>query len=281
MLRGRIGVCSWSLQPASPAELAARASATGVAGVQLALEPLLLGEWSERDTLAALDQAGLPPLSGMLALRGEDYSSIAAIRRTGGLRPTAHWPANLETAQRAAALARRLGLALVSFHAGFIPERAGDPEHGVMLARLGAVADVFAEAGVVVALETGQESVATLLEALAELDRPGLGVNFDPANLLLYGSGEPLAALTALREHLLQLHVKDALPSGVPGEWGQEVPVGRGAVDWPALLARLERLAPADRAGGRPPDLVIEREAGDDRIGDVRAARELVERCRR
>ncbi|HZL98907.1 MAG TPA: hypothetical protein VFD43_01530, partial [Planctomycetota bacterium] len=113
---GRIGVCSWSLRPASPAELAERAAATGVAGVQLALEPLLLGEWSERDTLAALDGAGLPLLSGMLAMRGEDYSSIAAIRRTGGLRPTEHWPANLESARRAAGLARRLELTLVSFH---------------------------------------------------------------------------------------------------------------------------------------------------------------------
>ena len=271
---GRIGVCSWSLRPGSPADLAARASATGVQAVQLAFEPLLAGEWSERDTRAALEAAGLEPLSGMLAMRGEDYSSIAAIRRTGGLRPTEHWPANLEAAGRAAGLARRLGLSLVSFHAGFIPESAEAPERGVLLARLGAVVERFAEAGVGVALETGQESVETLLEVLHELDRPTLGVNFDPANLLLYGSGEPLAALDALRPHLRQVHVKDARPSGVPDVWGEEVRVGTGAVDWPALLARLAG------AGAGPIDLIIEREAGEDRVADVVAARELIERCR-
>ncbi|QDU67858.1 sugar phosphate isomerase/epimerase family protein [Engelhardtia mirabilis] len=266
-----LGVCSWSLRAGAESELAAVVEAVGVSQVQMALDPLRRGAWSAERLVASLESVDATVRSGMMGTEGEDYSTLETIRRTGGLVPDQHWPANLAAARGNARVARELGLELVSLHAGFLPEKRGDALRARVLDRLRQVADVFGEQGVRLALETGQESAATLLDVLAELDHPGVGINFDPANMLLYGMGEPVAALRALLPHVLQVHVKDARSSQVPGDWGQEVPVGTGEVDWTAFFAVLA-------AAGFGGDLMIEREAGDDRPGDMRLAADLVRR---
>ncbi len=214
----------------------------------------------------ALDGARITAVSGMMSTVGEDYSSLDSIARTGGLRPDAHWTANLEIAKRDARTARELGLSLVTFHAGFLPHESADPERAKLLVRLRTVVDVFAEEGVRLGFETGQETAETLLEFLAALDRPSAGVNFDPANMILYGMGDPIAALRELRSHVVQVHIKDATPSVRRGEWGEEVPVGTGRVDWRAFFVALDEAQPTV-------DLLIEREAGEARVEDVRRAR--------
>jgi sugar phosphate isomerase/epimerase len=266
-----VGVCSWSLQAASPAELVAHIRACGLSAVQLHLDPLRTGAWDERATTDALGEAGVRLLSGMWTPVGEDYSTLETIRETGGLRPDRHWDANLAAAKQNAALARRLGLGLVTFHAGFLPHDAHDPERAKLLLRLRAIVDVYADCGVELGFETGQETAETLEHVLQELDRPRAGVNFDPANMILYGMGEPLAALRRLVPWVKQLHIKDALPPAAPGQWGSEVRVGSGAVDWNAFLALASAALPRVHR-------CIEREAGATRIDDIRAAHELLTR---
>jgi len=268
----RLGVCSWSLRPANPEELAAKVRACGLRAVQLALEPLREARaWEPGQTAAILAAAGISIASGMMACRGEDYSTLESIRRTGGLRPDQHWEANLAAARDNAAIARGLGLTLVTLHAGFLPEDPADPERGVMIDRLRRVADIFGEAGISVGLETGQETAETLAAFLDELNHPGVGVNFDPANMVLYGKGDPIEALARLAPRVVQVHIKDALPTQTPGTWGREVPAGTGAVDWEAFFRVLGSLP-------RRVGLMIEREAGEDRTADIVAARHLVER---
>lgn len=266
-----IGVCSWSLRPESPEALVAAVQRTGLSAIQLALDPIRTGRWDEARTFQLLRDAGITVRSGMMAMAGEDYTTLETIRRTGGVRSDEHWPANLAAARENAALAARHGLRLVTFHAGFMPEEPADPLRPVMLERLRAVADAFAAAGVRVAFETGQESAAILLEFLEALDRPAVGVNFDPANMILYAKGEPVAALRTLIGRVLQVHIKDALPTAQPGTWGQEVAAASGAVDWPAFFRVLHET-------GARPDLIIERESGHRRLDDVAAARDLARR---
>lgn len=266
----RLGVCSWSLQPTSPTDLAHKLSKVGVGACQLHLDPLREGAWDPAETVEALWAAGISVLSGMMTPHGEDYSTLDSIRISGGLRPTEHWPRNLEIAKGDARIARSLGLGLVTFHAGFLPHDARDPERAVLLGRLRQAVDVFADQGVRLAFETGQETADTLLHALAELERPRAGVNFDPANMLLYGMGDPIAALDLLAPHVRQIHIKDARRTKVSGTWGEEVPAGSGEVNWKRFFAVV-----AERK--LSVDLMIEREAGSDRVGDIITARKLVE----
>ena len=269
--RSRIGACSWSLGADGPDALVELLEKIGVDAVQLHLDPLRTGAWSEDKTKAAFARAEIDVRSGMMSMEAEDYSSLESIQRTGGVRPEATWPKNLAAAKANAQLARRLGIPLVTFHAGFLPHERSDPERKTLIDRLGQMVDVFAAEGVRVGFETGQENAATLLAVLAELNRPTLGVNFDPANMILYGMGDPVAALRELLPYVFQVHIKDAIATSARGAWGEEVRVGTGQVDWGAFFAVL-------REHDIDVDRMIEREAGAERVLDMRAARELLER---
>ena len=117
--------------------------------------------------------------------------------------------------------------------------------------------------GVTLILESGQETAEDLAAFLPRV--PGVFINFDPANMILYGKGKPRAALRVLYPWIRQVHVKDARETKVPGTWGEEVPWGEGEVGGEAFLADLEAL-------GYRGNYVVEREGGDDRPGDIRRA---------
>lgn len=271
----RLAVCSWSLRPTGPADLAAKVRACGLDAVQLAHDPIRRGEWDEGETVRVLDGEGVAVVSGMMGMKGEDYSTLESIRRTGGVRTDETWPENLAAAEANAALAQRLGLGLVTFHAGFLPHEQADPERERMLDRLRRLAGVFGSRGVRVALETGQETADTLIAVLDDLnagpDAPPapVGVNFDPANMILYGMGDPITAFTRLSHHVAQVHLKDARPTERPGTWGTETPLGDGAVRWPDFFY-------VYRDADLRCDLVIERESGERRVEDVQSAAEYV-----
>jgi L-ribulose-5-phosphate 3-epimerase len=264
----RLAVCSWSLQPGSTAELISRVQATGLNAVQLALDPVRTGVMPLAEVQPAFERAGLTIVSGMMDMAGEDYSTLESIRRTGGVAPDETWPDNRAAALLNARIARALGIPLVTFHAGFLPHEASHPRRTLLLDRVRDIVEIFADEGVAVALETGQETADTLVDALDGIGA-GAGVNFDPANMILYGMGDPLPALRRLAPWVRQVHIKDAIPSATPGEWGVEVPVGSGAVDWAAFLAVLAGLP-------HQPDRVIEREAGADRVADICTAQRVI-----
>lgn len=273
MVLGRTAVCSWSLRPTSPRDLAAACSEAGVDAVQLALDPIRDRRWKLDETRRVLDEAGIAIVSGMMSTVGEDYTSLETIRRTGGVRPSRHWEQNAENARGNADVAASLGLDLVTLHAGFLPEEAEEEdglERATMLERIDAIATIYAERGVRLGLETGQETAKCLVGVLDELGRTDVGANFDPANMVLYGMGDPITAFEKLGPRVFQVHVKDAEWTSEPGTWGTEVPAGTGAVDW----SRFFDLVAAEEA---TIDAVIEREAGEQRIADVVRARELVE----
>lgn len=265
---GQLAVCTWSLQPESPEHLVSLVRDLGLDTVQLALNDHRGSAGGEAMGRALLD-ADIRIASGMFGTIGEDYTTLETIRRTGGLVPDEHWQANLALARETAATADKLGIRLVSLHAGFLPEDHNDPACAVLADRLEQVAAVFAGHDIRLALETGQEEAGHLDTFLASLKAENVGVNFDPANMILYAKGDPIAALETLLPRLYQIHIKDAIATSEPGTWGSEVPVGEGQVDWPAFLSLLKR-------AGYTGALCIEREAGDDRPGDIRRAKEFI-----
>jgi len=263
-----LAVCSWSLQPKTPADLIDQLRQIGIDKIQLALGPLDEDSaWADAE--ARFAEAGVSVVSGMFGTIGEDYTTLETIRRTGGIVPTGTWDANWQNVQRYAKLAAKLNLKLVSFHAGFLPEDPADPTYDKLTGRLGQVAEAFAAKGIDLALETGQEEANTLKRFLDGLGMPNVGVNFDPANMILYAKGDPVEAVKTLMPYVKQVHIKDAVATKTPGEWGAEVPVGTGEVDWSAFLDAL-------KAGGFGGHMAIEREAGNQRAVDIKAAKDFI-----
>jgi L-ribulose-5-phosphate 3-epimerase len=268
--KDRLAVCSWSLQPTSPQQLIEHLRAIGLSRVQLALDPLRENPAVWGETAALFQQAGITIVSGMFGTVGEDYTSLESIHRTGGLVPDDTWDENWENAQATAELAHQLGLKLVTFHAGFLPHEESDPEFEKLQHRIRLVSDVFAAKGIDLAFETGQEEADTLKLFLEKLGRVNVGVNFDPANMILYDKGNPIAALRTLASWVKQCHIKDANRTQTPGTWGEEVPSGTGQVDWKQFFAVLREI----NFNGH---CCIEREAGTQRVADIITARKMVE----
>jgi len=265
----RIGVCSWSLQPASPTELLERLAGTGVRALQLHLDPLREspGTWGNTATLCA--RHGIRLLSGMMTTVGEDYSTLDTIKVTGGVVPDATWDENWRNFQANARIAVELGLKLVTLHAGFLPHDESDPTFAKLMDRIARTADLFAEHGLEISFETGQEEAPLLSHFLRKLNRANVGVNFDPANMLLYDKGDPVTALHTLAPWIRQVHLKDATRTQTPGTWGAEVVVGTGEVQWPAFMRALRDI---DFRG----NLCLEREAGAQRVLDLAAGRKFI-----
>ncbi len=261
-----IGLCSWSVHPRDMAELVKILQQLQLNHVQLALADLAqLDEKRKKSEIDQLRSAGIIITSGMLAFPGEDYSTIQSIRRTGGFMPDDLWPERRKLAGLAARFSKEIGVKMIGTHVGFVPppSAAGYSEaHD----RVRMIAADFAESGIELVMETGQESASELLEFLENLDAENVSVNFDPANMILYGAGDPIEAIGILGRHIHHVHVKDATPSAKPGEdWGAEVPFGTGRVGPVRFLRALDAI----RYSG---PLVIEREAGNDRIGDAQIA---------
>ncbi|MFO1476028.1 MAG: sugar phosphate isomerase/epimerase family protein [Verrucomicrobiota bacterium] len=266
-IQDRLAVCTWSLRPASPDDLIRQLRTIGISRVQLDLDPLRdrPDTWSETGRL--LSEAGVSIVSGMMRCVGEDYSTLESIRRTGGIAPDSTWEQNRRNFFAGADIASALGLGLVTFHAGFLPPET-DPNLVQLCGRLALLAEHFASRNIALGLETGQETAPELASMLRRLGHQNLGVNFDPANMILYDKGDPVDALRLLAPWIRQVHLKDAKRTRIPGTWGKEVPVGSGDVDWPAFFETLTSTAPGA-------DLVIERESGDHCIADIRTAREV------
>ena len=255
-----LAVCSWSLKPVNPLKLVSSCKACGIDAVQLALLPLVHNDdWSECEQI--LRAAGISVLSGMLEASGENYSTLETIAKTGGLRQDATWSSTKENAVRVADISTKMEIPLVTFHAGFIPEDECD-ERTKMLRRLHELANIFSSNGIQLGLETGQERAENVVSVLEELSLPQLGVNYDPANMILYGKGDPIEAMKTLRPWVKQVHIKDAKVTEVAGTWGIDTPIGEGDVPWEEFL----KLVPKEV------NLVIEREGGDNRMKDIKQA---------
>ena len=157
--------------------------------------------------------AGMQIAGTMIGFDGEDYSSPAAFHRTGGFSD----PATRETrfARLAWALerTRALGVSDLTLHVGTVPG-VGDPARAGFLEALRRAGTLAHDAGVTLCIETGSEPAGVLAACLAEVGSPGLMVNFDPANLVGSGHGDPVEAVRVLGPYIRGVHIKDALPPG-------------------------------------------------------------------
>lgn len=195
---------------------------------------------------------------------GESYADIPTVKKTIGLVPEATRAERLDEARRISDFASKMDVAAIGLHIGFIPEEKDDPIYSDVVSVAQHLCDHAAGNQQRVHLETGQETAPTLLRFFTDVNRTNLAINFDPANMILYGSGEPIDALLLLGRHVKSVHCKDALWAKHPGkEWGQEVPLGAGDVNMELFLRTLKQI-------GYAGPLTIEREiSGEEQAKDI------------
>ncbi|HIQ23332.1 MAG TPA: sugar phosphate isomerase/epimerase [Planctomycetes bacterium] len=204
--------------------------------------------------LDRLRQLGITITAVFGGFEGESYADIPTVQKTVGLVPPETRAERTQEMKEIADFARLLGVDVVALHVGFVPHDRSDPLYGEVVAVTREICDHCQGNNQRLHLETGQETADTLLQFIADVDRDNLFINFDPANMILYGSGDPIEALKKVGHLVRSVHCKDGKWSQRPGEeWGAEVPLGEGDVDIERFLRTLDEL-------GYTGPLTIERE---------------------
>ena len=229
--------------------------------------------------LAKTRAAGITVTCVFGGFDGESYADIPTTARTVGLVPEETRAARVQEMKEISDFARILGCDTVGLHVGFVPaDRSGASYKGLLDVTRNLLDHVAAN-GQNLHLETGQESADHLLEFMHDVQRPNLFINFDPANMILYGTGDPIEALNKVGHLVRSVHCKDgkwAAPELRGKEWGCEVALGEGDVGMETYLRTLKDV------GYRGP-LTIEREIAHDRDRqkrDIGTAVELLQRLK-
>jgi L-ribulose-5-phosphate 3-epimerase len=191
---------------------------------------------------------------------------------TIGLVPRETRAARIAHIKKASDFAKQCGIQAVQTHCGFIPENPNDPVYKETIAAMKEVVGYCKNNGQNFRYETGQETPITLVRAMQDVGLDNQGVNFDLANLILYGKANPVDAIELLGPYVQGIHAKDGLFPTNPKELGKEVPIGKGKVDFPRIIERLKQL---NYQGA----VTIEREiSGPQQVADVREAKNYLEK---
>lgn len=237
-------------------QAAAEAARAGFDGVQFytttgELAPENLSRTGQRELLTMLAGHGLT-LSALCAdLGGPRFGDSATLDE------------RITRTCRIIEQAGQLHAPVVTAHVGTVSANADDPARKLIEQAVDVIGAAADRAGVVFAIETGQEEPTVLAGLLAKFNNPALGVNYDPANLLMNGF-DPLAGVAVLTDQIRYVHAKDAT-RGSTGGGGREAPLGRGEVDYPAFVAAL---AAAGYSGWQ----TVERKYSQSPVAEMAAA---------
>jgi len=221
----------------------------------------------------ALAQAGFIVYTVFAAFNGESYADIPTVQQTVGFIPPATRAAREARMLAVSDFAAAIEAPGVATHIGFVPEDETHPDYLAVREMVRRICDHAAGHNQTFALETGQEPAEVLLAFIHDVNRENLGINFDPANMILYGTGDPIEALALLAPHVLSVHGKDGdwPPPDQPAALGHEQSLGQGAVGIERFIAALKHI-------GYKGPIAIEREASDPvrRLRDIETAIQLL-----
>ena len=276
----QVGVMFWTGGElgveASPDAIVSSVKSLGVSCGQLGVHgtadigPAAQSAWKE-----AFAKHGVTVVTVFPAYKGESYADVETVQKTVGFLPPATREEREKRTYEASDFAKGVGVAALATHIGYVPEDAAHPDYIAVRDMVRRVCDYCAKNGQSFALETGQEPAPVLKEFIEDVDRPNLRVNFDPANMILYGSGEPLPALEVVKEWVETVHCKDGTWPKAEGTLGSESPLGKGDVGMDRFVAKLKEI-------GYTGPLTIEREiVGEAQRADIKEAIALLERLRK
>jgi sugar phosphate isomerase/epimerase len=237
-------------------------------GGDIELTPAFAEQWK-----SALASSAFRLATVVCAYRGESYADIPTVRATVGFVPHSTRAERERRTIQISDFAATLQAPGIACHIGVVPDDRTDADYLAVRDMVRRICDHAASQGQTFALETGQESAQVLLRFLEDAGRGNLKVNFDPANMVLYGSGDPIAAFEALAPHVVSVHAKDGdpPPPAFPDRLGTERPLGQGSVGIPSFVDALKRARYTGTVN-------VEREIEDQRrrIEDIRSAVSLL-----
>jgi sugar phosphate isomerase/epimerase len=239
------------------------------------------------DWKKAADEEDFAVTSIWAAFEGESYADIPTVLRTVGFIPEPTRSEREKRARQVIDTGAAMGIPIFACHIGFVPEDHNSPDFVAVRDLVRRLCDHAAQHGMTFALETGQEAAPVMMRFISEVGRENLKINFDPANMILYGTAEPIGALEVMAPKVISVHCKDGNwpPKNVAGALGTEMPLGEGSVGMDRFVAKLKEI-------GYTGPLTIEREVSldqdmDDRhkeglshLEDIRSAVRLLERLR-
>jgi L-ribulose-5-phosphate 3-epimerase len=237
-----IGVMFWA--GTDPVESIRYAKAFGVSCGQLGIPGDLSIDGAAEAWKKAIAQENFKIATVFCAYTGEDYADIPTVERTVGFIPPATRAERERRTLEVSDFAGAIGVKSIACHVGFVPEDTNAPDYKDVRELVRRICDHAAKHGQTFALETGQEPADNLLKFLIDVDRKNVGINFDPANMILYGTGDPIQALSVLSDHILSVHAKDGEwpPKDVASALGKEKALGKGAVGMEQFVNKLKQV---------------------------------------
>ena len=256
-------------------EAIGEAARLGMKGVQIyAVE----GETAPEN----MDAAAIRELRTVIKDQNLVISAICADMGGGGFAFPEQNAARIERTRRIMDMALQLDCRVLTTHIGVVPTDAQHPRNAVIADALGRLGEYAQRAGAVFAIETGPEPAHVLLRMLQQVNNPAIGVNMDPANLVMSLQADPVQAVYTLKDHIVHTHAKDGVflkwvdpdmaygmvppaPDYNESDYCLEVPLGQGGVDFPRYLRALQDI-------GYQGFLTIERETGENPARDIELA---------
>lgn len=166
--------------------------------------------------------------------------------------------------------AKKIGTKNMATHVGFLPEVPNDPNFIGTVGALKKLAGEMKKAGLNFLFETGQETPVTMLRAIEMIGLDNVGINFDTANLILYGKANSADAIDVFGKYVMNTHCKDGEYPTKSMELGEEKPLGQGRANMPLVAEKLHAL-------GYTGPYIIEREiSGQKQIEDIISARDYL-----
>jgi len=221
---------------------------------------------------SALDKYGIEATSAVFGGPGPEVYDFYQGPETIGFVPRKLRAARIEFAKKVSDFAKQAGIPAIQGHCGFIPENPNNPLYKEAVEAIREVASYARQNGQAFRYETGQETPITMLRAIEDVGLDNQGINFDCANLVMYGKANPLDALDVIGKHVQGMHAKDGLYPTDPKKLGEEVPIGKGRVDFPRIFQKL-------RALNYQGAVTIEREiSGPQQMEDIRREKAYLER---
>ena len=235
-----------------------------------------------------LDAAARAEFKKLVEGNGLVISALCGDLGGGGFSFADRNPEKIEKSKRILDLAKELGTNVVTTHIGVVPEDVNHDRYKVMQEACYELSRYADEIGAHFAIETGPETSAVLKTFLDSLGSTGVGVNLDPANLVMVTGDDPVGAVYNLQKYIVHTHAKDGVQNFVEDPeivYGlkkrpvdvivtddsfDEVPLGEGSVPWPGYLKALDDI-------GYKGFLTIEREVGDNPEADIRKAVSFLE----